>query len=187
MFGGTRQCYHRNLCQSRTSCTGHTGLHDVRAARGGAAAHPASSRAIRQHAGICTWRPNTWYRALGAKIGKGTSISIKVGLSDWDSIEIGDGCLLGGSTTVNTSEKDPNTGDTVIKGVRIENGVTSGVDALFGAGCLIGTKTLVGVHSQVQAGAHIQSNSFVMGSRVGRRIDRADSVSTNTEVEVFSK
>eukprot|EP00961_Rhodomonas_salina_P039996 537667-Rhodomonas_salina.1 len=44
-----------------------------------------------------------------------------------------------------------------------------GSNSLVGAGCSVGTRTLIGSASQVQAGAQIESHSFVVGNSLGRQ------------------
>lgn len=104
---------------------------------------------------------NLWfYRAMGAKIGKGTLIATHR-LWDVDLIEIGEDCLIGGNSSIAAHYVQGNRGR--LRRVRIGNRVTIGANTSVMPGVVIEDDVTVGSNSLVPLGAHLKSGGVYLG------------------------
>lgn len=109
---------------------------------------------------------NAWfYRAMGARIGKGTLIATHR-LWDVDLIEIGEDCLIGGNSSIAAHHIQGGRGR--LRRVRIGNRVTIGANTSVMPGVVIEDDVTVGANSLVPLGAHLKSGGIYLGVPVQR-------------------
>jgi acetyltransferase-like isoleucine patch superfamily enzyme len=109
---------------------------------------------------------NLWfYRAMGAKIGKGTLIATHR-LWDVDLIEIGEDCLIGGNSSIAAHYAQGSRGR--LRRVRIGNRVTIGANTSVMPGVVIEDDVTVGSNSLVPLGVHLKSGGIYLGVPVQR-------------------
>lgn len=109
---------------------------------------------------------NLWfYRAMGAKIGRGTLIATHR-LWDVDLIEIGEDCLIAGNSSIAAHYAQGNRGR--LRKVRIGNRVTIGANTSVMPGVVIEDDVTVGANSLVPLGAHLKSGGIYLGVPVQR-------------------
>jgi acetyltransferase-like isoleucine patch superfamily enzyme len=109
---------------------------------------------------------NLWfYRAMGAKIGKGTLIATNR-IWDCDLVEIGENCLVGGNASISAHYAVGALGR--LRKVRIGNNVTIGANTSVMAGVTIGDNVVVGANSLVPVGMHLESGGRYLGVPVQR-------------------
>ena len=109
---------------------------------------------------------NIWfYRAMGAKIGKGCLISTHR-IWDCDLVEIGDNCLIGSNSSISAHYAVGPRGR--LRKVRIGNNVTVGPNTSVMAGVTIDDNVTVGANSLVAVGMHLKSGGLYLGVPVER-------------------
>lgn len=106
-----------------------------------------------------------FYRAMGAKIGKGTIIATQR-LWDVDLIEIGDNCIIGGNSSISAHYAEGTRGR--LRKVRIGNSVTIGANSSIMPGVVIEDNVVVGANSLVPLGMRLKSGGLYLGVPVER-------------------
>lgn len=106
-----------------------------------------------------------FYRAMGAKIGKGTVIATHR-LWDVDLIEIGEDCLIGGNSSIAAHVAQGSRAR--LRKVRIGDRVTIGANTSVMPGVVIDDDVTVGANSLVPLGAHLKSGGIYLGVPVQR-------------------
>ncbi len=105
--------------------------------------------------------PLIWfYRALGAKIGKGAFI-MSTRIWDLDMLEIGDGSVIGGNVGISAHAVEGTKG--TMRPVRIGKNVNIGADTLILPGVTIEDNVIVGAKSLIPKGAILEKDSVYGG------------------------
>lgn len=109
---------------------------------------------------------SSWfYRAMGAKIGKGTIIATHR-LWDCDLIEIGENCIIGGNSSISAHYAKGDKGR--MRKVHIGNSVTIGANTAVMPGVVIEDNVVVGGNSLVPLGMRLKSGGIYVGVPVVR-------------------
>jgi len=101
-----------------------------------------------------------FYRAMGAKIGRGSLITT-TRLFDLDLIEIGKSCVIGGGVSITAHSADQGKG--YLLKVTIGDRVTIGADTVVMPGATIENNVIVGANSVVPKGMRLEKNSIYAG------------------------
>ncbi len=102
-----------------------------------------------------------WYRAMGAKIGKGTEVSTNLS-GRYDLVDIGAGNFIGDETVF--GDEELHRGWMTLHTVKTGDRVFFGNDSVVAGGSVIEDGALIGVKSKLPDGLHVKANETWFGS-----------------------
>ena len=103
----------------------------------------------------------SWYRLMGAKIGKGTEISTNFA-GRYDLVELGGKCFIADEVVL--GDEDIRRGWMYLKRVKTGERVFIGNDAVIPPGCSIPDGALIGIKSKPPADVEVQAGETWFGS-----------------------
>lgn len=103
----------------------------------------------------------TWYKLMGARIGKGSEIATNLA-GRYDIISLGENCFI--ADEVALGDEDIRRGWMRLKPVEIADRVFIGNDAVVPPGATLPSDTLIGVKSKPPAGREVESGETWFGS-----------------------
>ncbi|KAF2992480.1 Dimodular nonribosomal peptide synthase [Methylocystis sp. MJC1] len=122
----------------------------------------------------------TWYRLMGARIGKGSEIATNLA-GRYDVVSVGDNCFI--ADEVALGDEDIRRGWMHLKPVEAGDRVFIGNDAVVPPGAILPSDALIGVKSKPPAGQKVESGDTWFGSPpilmpARQRVDSADATLT---------
>jgi non-ribosomal peptide synthetase-like protein len=103
----------------------------------------------------------TWYRMLGARIGKGSEISTNLS-GRYDLVNIGADNFVGDETVL--GDEEIHRGWMTLNEVKTGDRVFMGNDSVIGSGAVIEDGALIGVKSKLPPHLHVKENEIYFGS-----------------------